>query len=225
VLAVIVGIGSGFFGEFTNALAGREPTLGDAMSLVLAALALFGLGIFGPSIASGLVAGGPQLGAGAALGTTIGAAGATMLAGGATFGAARMAGGAALGAIRAGTSMGTGASTAYALGRDTAASPSVGSGLGGVARAAGNSAKGAISERLGLGAAAERGRQAAFRALGGGGSPTSASASADRGMPDWARRLQHEQSARAHRHTALQTLKEGDRGGAAATPDIKERED
>jgi type IV secretion system protein TrbL len=94
-----------------------------------------------------------------------------------------------------------------------------------VARAAGNSAKGAISERLGLGAAAERGRQAAFRALGGGGSPTSASASADRGMPDWARRLQHEQSARAHRHTALQTLKEGDRGGAAATPDIKERED
>src|SRR3546814_1057111 len=83
VLAVIVGIGSNFFAEFTDALQGQEPDIGQAMSLVLASLSLFGLGIFGPAIAFGLVSGAPQLGAGAALGTTLGAAGMTMLAGGA----------------------------------------------------------------------------------------------------------------------------------------------
>ena len=105
VLAVIVGIGSGFFADFTSALQGQEPDIGQAMSLMLAALTLFGLGIFGPGIASGLVAGAPQLGAGAALGTAVGAVGVTALAGGAAAGAARMAGGAALGAIRSGTAM------------------------------------------------------------------------------------------------------------------------
>ena len=39
------------------------------MAIVLAALSLLGLGIFGPGIANGIVSGGPQLGAGAAVGT------------------------------------------------------------------------------------------------------------------------------------------------------------
>jgi len=73
VLAVIVGIGSGFFDEFTSALQGKEPDIGQAMSLVLASLALLGLGIFGPGIASGLITGAPQLGAGAAVGTAMAA--------------------------------------------------------------------------------------------------------------------------------------------------------
>jgi hypothetical protein len=42
---------------------------------VLAALALLGLGIFGPGIATGLAAGAPQLGAGAAVGTALAAGG------------------------------------------------------------------------------------------------------------------------------------------------------
>ena len=45
------------------------------MALVLAALALLGLGIFGPGIATGLAAGAPQLGAGAAVGTALAAGG------------------------------------------------------------------------------------------------------------------------------------------------------
>src|SRR3546814_6163026 len=85
------------------------------MSLVLSSLSLFGLGIFGPAIASGLVSGAPQLGAGAALGTTLGAAGMTMLAGGAAVGGARALGGGALGAVRSGTAMGSAASAAYQL--------------------------------------------------------------------------------------------------------------
>src|ERR1700758_4468588 len=69
VLAVIVGIGSTLFSQFTNAAQGQEPSLAGAMSLVLASIPLFGLGIFGPAIATGLVSGAPQLGAGAAVGT------------------------------------------------------------------------------------------------------------------------------------------------------------
>src|SRR5262249_9176399 len=53
VLAVIVGIGTTLFSQFTQGFAGNQPTLDDAMALVLAALALLGLGIFGPTIATG----------------------------------------------------------------------------------------------------------------------------------------------------------------------------
>src|SRR3954451_1191703 len=86
VLAVIVGIGSGFFGEFRAAANGQQPDIGQAMSLVLASLALFGLAIFGPAIASGLVTGAPQLGAGAAVGTAAASVG-TLAVGGGTLGA------------------------------------------------------------------------------------------------------------------------------------------
>src|SRR6266403_1820359 len=90
VLAVIVGIGSTLFSEFTSGFGGNQPTIEDAMSMVLAALSLLGLGIFGPGIANGIVSGGPQLGAGAAVGTTMAAggvvaAGAALAAGGAAF--------------------------------------------------------------------------------------------------------------------------------------------
>jgi len=225
VLAVIVGIGSNFFAEFTAALRGQEPDIGQAMSLVLASLAIFGLGIFGPGIASGLVAGGPQLGAGAALGTAVGAAGVAMLGGGAAMGAARAVGGGALGAIRAGTSMGSTASTAYALGKETAASPSVAAGLGGVARAAGNAARERMSGALGIGAAASSGRAAAWNALNRTGSSASVPAGAEGGAPAWAQALRSEQTARHRRHVAVQALREGDRGGASATPDLQERDD
>lgn len=223
VLAVIIGIGSNFFSEFTTALQGREPDIGQAMSLVLASLTLFGLGIFGPGIASGLVAGAPQLGAGAALGTTIGAAGVTALAGGAAFGAARAAGGAALGAVRAGTAMGSAAQASYQLGQSAAGSSSVGAGVGGMAKAAGGALRQKANSALGLSAAAQSGRDAAWSAMNG--KAPEASSGAGESAPGWARSLQRQQSARHHRQVAIQTLKEGDRGGASAAPDIKERED
>jgi len=58
VLAVIVGIGAGIFGQFTVPPAGGI-TVNSALALMLASLALFGLGLFGPSIATGLVSGAP----------------------------------------------------------------------------------------------------------------------------------------------------------------------
>jgi type IV secretion system protein TrbL len=224
VLAVIVGIGSGFFAEFVSALQGQEPDIGQAMSLVLASLALFGLGIFGPGIASGLVAGAPQLGAGAALGTTIAVAGGAALGGGAAMATARGIGGGALGAIRAGTAMGSAASTAYQLGQETSGSASVGAGIGGMASAAKGAAASKMSEALGLGAAAQSGRDAAWRAGGTSAGSSSSAGGASDGAPAWARQLRAEQTARHHRHVAVQAIRDGDRGGAAANPDIEERD-
>src|ERR1700704_5929181 len=100
VLAVIVGIGSTLFSQFTTGFGGNQPTIESAMSMVLAALSLLGLGIFGPGIANGIVSGAPQLGAGAAVGTGV-AAGGVIAAGVAGAGlAAGAAGGALAGAAR-----------------------------------------------------------------------------------------------------------------------------
>ncbi|PVM92703.1 P-type conjugative transfer protein TrbL, partial [Caulobacter endophyticus] len=101
VLAVIVGIGSSLFAEFSSASSG-QPTLEEVLGMALASLTLLGLSIFGPGVASGLVSGAPQLGAGAAVGTGLvvggmamaGAAAAQMVAAGAgTSGAGAAAAG------------------------------------------------------------------------------------------------------------------------------------
>lgn len=226
VLAVIVGIGSGFFAEFVAALNGQDPNVEQAMSLMLASLALFGLGIFAPSLASGLVAGAPQLGAGAALGTVAGVAGATLVAGAGAAGAARFAGGAALGSIRAGTTMGAAAQTSYRLGQETSGSASVGAGMRGVGEAAGSAFKRRADSALGLSDAVASGRQAAWSALNDGRDGAStAPAGSSQSTPPWAQALQRRQDGRHHRQVALHALREGDRGGASATPDIKEKED
>src|SRR3989442_1264415 len=102
VLAVIVGIGSTLFSQFTTGFGGAQPTIEDAMTLVLAALSLLGLGIFGPGIANGLVSGGPQLGAGAAIGTGLAAGGVVAAGAGLGPGGAGLAGGGFAGGARGG---------------------------------------------------------------------------------------------------------------------------
>jgi len=176
VLAVIVGIGSRYFNQFTTALQGQEPNINQAMSLVLASLALFGLGIFGPGIASGLVSGAPQLGAGAAIGTLGGVAGAAMLSGAAVMGSARIMGtigSKGIGAIRAAAAMATGSNNPPPSGSGTSASST----------------------------------------------PPKPS-----GPPEWARRMQSDQRNRANRHATEQAIKDGDRSGAAANPDLSPEE-
>ncbi|GLS33457.1 type IV secretion system protein TrbL [Mesorhizobium albiziae] len=249
VLAVIAGIGSGFFGEFISALNGQEPNIAQAMSLVLASLSLLGLGIFGPGIASGLVSGAPQLGAGAAIGTAGAAAGGVMLTGGAALAGARglsAAGSGGLAAIRAGTAMGSAAATAFQLGQATSGSAGaagVAAGLGGIARAGGGAAARGIRSNASQAAAsltesAQEGRSTGWRATGGkpvgggadGAAETSngiagSSSSIASSAPDWAQRLRAEQHARAHRQATTQAIKDGDRPGGAANPDLKENED
>lgn len=228
VLAVIVGIGSNFFSEFTASSQGYDTDLAQAMSLALASLVLAMFGIFGPAIASGLVSGAPQLGAGSAVATSALAGGAMVMGGGGAVAAARGLAGAGIGAIRAGTTMGSAASTAYRLGQETSGSASVRAGLGGVAIAA----RGAAAQRMnsntgGFKAAVERGRQAAWQAgstkssTAVAAAPGAASAEA---MPGWARKLHSEQASRQRRQMAVHAIQAGDRGGGGANPDIKERD-
>lgn len=117
VLAVIIGIGSTLFSDFVSALQGRDPTIAQAMSMVLGALSLFGLGIFGPGIAAGLTSGAPQLGAGAAIGTAGAVAAGAMAVGAVGVGLGRLTGSMSLAQIKAGTSLASGASAAAGFAR------------------------------------------------------------------------------------------------------------
>ncbi len=230
VLAVIVGIGSTYFGQFTAALQGQEPDIGQAMSLVLASLALLGLGIFGPTIASGLVAGAPQLGAGsvAATGALV-AGGAAAVAGGG-MAVASSVGGAGLGAIRAGTSMGPAAFKAYRAGQADAGASTVSAGMAGIYNAA--RSKMAESAAKGREAASGTGPEkasgpttAAPSGEGGRSAPPDAGEGTADAAPPWARKLQSEQNARHRQQMITHTVQSGDQGGAGANPDIDEKED
>ncbi len=148
VLAVIVGIGTGLFSQFTTTYASGQPTVEQALSVVLAALSLLGLGIFGPGIATGLVSGAPQLGAGAAIGTGL-AVGGVAVAGGAALATAGTGTMAALSgtaaAARGGALLAGSASSSYTLaaaGRSGASG--MVSGLAGVGRAAAGGASSSV---------------------------------------------------------------------------------
>jgi type IV secretion system protein TrbL len=147
VLAVIVGIGSTLFSQFTAGFGGNQPTIDNAMALVLGALSLLGLGIFGPGIANGIVSGGPQLGAGAAVGTGLAAGGVIAAGAGLAAGSAGLAGGV----------LAAGGRTAAAVASGTASAVRAG-GLSGVAET-GGSAIGSplrrMAERLGNGSTTE----------------------------------------------------------------------
>ncbi|WP_066479118.1 MULTISPECIES: P-type conjugative transfer protein TrbL [unclassified Sphingomonas] len=231
VLAVIVGIGSTIFSEFTTAIAG-EPTIEDALSIVLASLALLGLGIFGPGIANGIVSGGPQLGAGAAAGTAL-------LAGGAAASAvagAKLAGGAVASAasnVAQGTSRAAGGATmAYALG---SAGKSGGAAVAGGARAVGEYAASAATSPLrkagdGVKQSFREGSRDAITKTGGSIAPgpntppSSPSAAADQGQPAWAKAMKDRQTISHGASIAAHTLKSGDSHGGGASVDTSEKD-
>jgi type IV secretion system protein TrbL len=177
VLAVIVGIGSSLFSQFTTGFGGNQPTIEDAMSMVLAALSLLGLGIFGPGIANGIVSGGPQLGAGAAVGTGL-AAGGVVAAGVAGAGlAAGAAGGALAGAARGSASIAAAASNIVSPARRAAgeaASNASGAGQGGASAGTSSAEPPAWAARMKRSQTVSRGVSAATNAVrssdhGGGG--------------------------------------------------------
>ena len=250
VLAVIIGIGSTLFSQFTAGFGGATPSIDQAMAIVLAALSLLGLGIFGPGIANGLVSGGPQLGAGAAIGTGL-AAGGMVAAGAATVGAvasggAALAGGAAA-AARGGAALAGGASTAYSLGAAGQSGASgVASGLGGVANAGAQAAisplKRAASRAAdSLKSSYQAGSRTAFETTGGsstagtvGGdaveadaaapaaSPSSADDSASGGPPAWAQRMKRSQAMTHGVQAAAHAVRSGDSHGGGSSVNLSE---
>ena len=221
VLAVIVGIGSTIFGEFTAGFTG-EPTIEDAMAVVLAALSLLALGIFGPGIANGIVSGGPQLGAGAAVGTGLAAGG--LAVGGA------MAGGMAAGAVGAGArgaaSIAGGASTAYRLGSSAAGgAPGVAAGIASVGKAGMSAAASPLRKAAdGLKQSHADGSRAAFTATGGRFSNTPGLPEpANDGPPAWAQRLRRQQAMHQGVSTAIHAVRAGDHGGGGTSISLSEK--
>jgi type IV secretion system protein TrbL len=124
--------------------------------------------------------------------------------------------------------MGSAASTAYKLGQETSGSTSIGAGIGGMASAAKGATTGKMKNAFGLRAAAARGQQAAWAAGGSGGAATTANApggsAGDGAPPAWAQKLQGAQASRHRRQMAIHAIRDGDKGGAGANPDIKERD-
>uniref|UniRef100_E6VP38 P-type conjugative transfer protein TrbL n=1 Tax=Rhodopseudomonas palustris (strain DX-1) TaxID=652103 RepID=E6VP38_RHOPX len=245
VLAVIIGIGSTLFSQFTRGFGGATPSIDDAMAVVLAALSLVGLGIFGPGIANGLVSGGPQLGAGAAVGTGLAVGGAALAAGGAAGlamkgGAAALSGGAA--AVRGGASAAGAASAAYSLGAlGKSGASGVASGLGGVARAAGSATGNAATSPLRRATASVKssfsdGVKSSFGATGGtstagtigGGdaandaASASPSANASGGVPDWAKRMKRGQSVSHGVQATAHAVRSGDSHGSGSSVNLSE---
>ncbi|CAH0498013.1 P-type conjugative transfer protein TrbL [Novosphingobium sp. CECT 9465] len=217
VLAVITGIGTTLFTQFINAGLGVEPDIQQVMAIALAALTLLGLGIFGPSIANGIVSGGPQLGAGAAAGTAI-AAGATIAGG---IAGAKLAAGAA-GSAMAGTAMGGaraagGASGAYAAGAaGKTGRAAAASGLANVAKSAASSAASPLRR------AADSLK--ANYAAGKAGTPANAAATgAADGPPAWATAMKRRQAMTQGANMASHTLKGGDSHGGGSGPDISDK--
>jgi len=227
VLAVIIGIGSTLFGSVTDAFrTGDDVTLAQVMGTVLAAIVFFWMGIFAPSVASGLITGAPQLGAGSAFGTVAGAAAGTYVAG---MGGRAAIGGAG-GAVKAGASMAGAARTSYTLGSVASGASGVGAisaGIAGVARAGGDAIRRTASRPAStIREAYAKGSQGAWRATGGSSSGQSASASPNSSQsPGWAQRLQRQQRAVQAGQVTLHSLREGDRGSAGAVPNLKDKDD
>lgn len=224
VLAVIVGIGSTIFGEFTAGFTG-EPTINDAMTVVLAALSLLALGIFGPGIANGIVSGGPQLGAGAAVGAGLAAGG--VVAGG--LAGTKMAGAAGGAALRGGSAVAGGASTAFKIGAASGTS-TAGKAASGIAAVGQAGVITAVSPlKRAVGDSYRSGSRAAFEATGGtfSNSPSSMSTPApentNAGPPAWARRMKRQQSLQHGTAMAAHAIRSGDGGGAGTTISLSER--
>jgi type IV secretion system protein TrbL len=215
VLAIVVGIGSSLFGTLIRPTG--EVTLNQAASTILAAIAVFGLAIFVPGIAAGLISGAPQLGAGSAVATTA-ALGGTAVAGGLLgAGAARLAGRASGGAITAAASLTGRVGAAHEAG-----------GPGGVARtlvtAPGSrmiaSGTGPVRDAYREGAA--QGYRDAGSASPGEPGPSSPGAGPD-GPPVWAQNLARRQHMTQAGMVAAQALREGDRPASSSGPDLKDK--
>ncbi len=214
VLAIVIGIGTSLFGQIVPP-AGSEITLKHAASIIVAAVAVFGLAVFVPGIAAGLVTGAPQLGAGAAVGATAGVVAAGVGAGALTAGAARLGARIAGGGVSAGASLTGTVSMAYEQG-----------GARGVAQAtvarpmadAAAAMTAPVHDAYAQGAA--YGLRATAPADGVAGSAPPPPPSAD--PPAWAQQLRRNQRLRDAAFVAGQAVREGDRPMGPAAPELKD---
>ena len=219
VLAIVVGIGASLFGSLIRPTG--EITLTQAASTILAAIAVFGLAMFVPALAAGLISGAPQLGAGAAVATSAALGGSAVAGGMLTAGAARLGAGAAGGSLKAAAALTGRIGAAHESGgvrgiaRTTLSAP--------VARAL-SSAAGPVRDAYRSGAAqgyrdgappADAGSPPAAVSAAGGATPGT--------PPAWAQRLARRQRTTQAVMVTAQALREGDRPASGAAPDLKDK--
>jgi type IV secretion system protein TrbL len=204
VLAVIAGIGSTLFSQFTASASDAQIGMEDAMALALAALALLGLGIFGPGIANGIVSGGPQLGAGAAVGTGLAAGGVIVAGAGLAAGSTAALAGAARGTAALASS-GSGAFRASGLSGDAGTS----TGTSPLRRAA--ATPGSSSASTG-----------GVAAGGAGEAQEPASSSPRDTQPAWTAGMKRMQTMSQGASAAANAVRSADHGGGGASVDLSE---
>jgi type IV secretion system protein TrbL len=218
VLAIVVGIGATLFGTLIRP--SGEITLTQAASIILGAIATFGLAVFVPGLAAGLVSGAPQLGAGAAVATTAAVGGSAIVGGMLTAGAFRVVGGASAAATKAAASLSGRLGAAFEAG-----------GLRGVTR---TTIAAPLSRQLR--ASLEPLRDAYARGAAQGyrdgerpppddgpdaGAVGRAATQAD--PPAWAQNLARRQRTTQAGLLAAQAIREGDRPASATGPDLKDK--
>ena len=218
VLAIVVGIGVNLFGTLIRP--SDEIALTQAASCILAAIAVFGLAVFVPAIAAGLISGAPQLGAGSAVATTAALGGMAVAGGLATAGGARLAGRAAGGGIKAAASLSGRVGAAFET-----------SGLSGVARTAlsGPASRLAASATAPIRDAYRQGAAQGYRDTGsaspggvaGPGAAAMVPGVAPPSPPAWAEGLARRQQLTQAGMVAAQALREGDRPASGGGPDLR----
>jgi type IV secretion system protein TrbL len=219
VLAIVVGVGASLFGTMIRPAG--EITLTQAAATILAAIAVFGLAVFVPALAAGLISGAPQLGAGAAVATTA-ALGGTAVAGGLmTAGAARLAGRAAGGTLAAAANVSGRLGAAYEVG-----------GVRGVTRTAlsAPATRALIAAAAPLRDASREGAAQGYRDAappGDGGAPPTPmppqGGAPLNAPPAWAQSLARRQQTTQAALLAAQALREGDRPAGGSAPDLKDK--
>jgi type IV secretion system protein TrbL len=181
------------------------------LTLILAALALLGLSIFGAGIANGMVTGGPQLGTGAAVGTGLAAGGSAVAAAGATAAAGGAAGRAIGSAAGLGASAAGGTSAVFRAGG---------------ARAVGRAAVKAATSPLRRTAAAMTDRyEAGQRGVMSGPAASSDHAggsASGTGMPAWATRMKRRQAMQRGASAAHHAVRSGDQPSGGSSVDLSE---
>jgi len=217
VLAVITGIGTTLFSQFTAATGTNQPTLDDALSLVLAALALLGLGIFGPGIATGLVSGAPQLGIGTAM--TVGGLGAAAATGTAALGGA---------VIGAGRMVWPGSNDNRPSGGASSDGPTSTGPNGGPGGSGGPSGTSGPSSPAASGSSASTASASSPSSSSGSASSSSpnstAASSPSKPAPAWANRLMGPQSVGQHISSVEQALTKAEHAGGSASISLAERD-
>lgn len=203
VIAVILGIGSTIFGQFTGGFA-NPPTISDALTLILAALSLLALSVFGPAIANGLIAGGPQLGAGAAVGTGVAVAGIGVGAAALATGGIAATGGLVAGTAQAGARAAGVATAAYKAG-----------GMTGVAQAGASAAVSPL-RRMAAGLSED------FAGAGYPGGTSSTASGGSPGTPDWAQRMRRGQAISRGIAAVDHAVRSGERSSGGSSIDLSE---